>query len=101
MGNCEKIHLEVEAHSGEQRSPSSIPALFDPCAKERDPNGEPSALMKQNIFISQREGRGKEEQDEKHQNKNKRRDEEEDEEEEEEEEEEEDKHEQGVPAYLQ
>jgi len=55
--NCEKIPLEVEAHSGEQSSPPSVQVVFDPCASERDPDGELSPWMKQHIFVSQIEDR--------------------------------------------
>jgi len=55
--SCEEVRVVVEAHSGENRSPPSVSAPFNPCTSERGPDGDLTSWMKENLFISQREQR--------------------------------------------
>ena len=52
---CEEVLVVVKAHSGEQSSLPSVPAPFNPCANEKDLDGELASWMKKNLIISQRE----------------------------------------------
>jgi hypothetical protein len=52
--HCEEIPVEVEAYSGDQRSPA-VPALFNPCASEKDEDGEPASWVKASLLLSKKE----------------------------------------------
>ena len=52
--HCEEIPVEVEAYSGDQRSPA-VPVLFSPCASEKDEDGEPASWVKASSLLSKKE----------------------------------------------
>ena len=52
--HCEEIPVEVEAYSGDQGSPA-VPALFNPCASEKDEDGEPASWVKASSLLSKKE----------------------------------------------
>ena len=56
--HCEEIPVEVEAYSGDQGSPA-VPALFNPCASEKDEDGDPARWVKASALLSIRENQDK------------------------------------------
>ena len=52
--HCEEIPVEVEAYSGDQGSPA-VPALFNPCASEKDEDGDPARWVKASALLSIKE----------------------------------------------
>lgn len=52
--HCEEILVEVETYSGDQGSPA-VPILFNPCASEKDEDGEPASWVKASSLLSKKE----------------------------------------------